>query len=679
MYFNLALSNVKKSYKDYMIYFLTLTFSICLFYTFNSFQSQQAVMELNEYQNVTIESLAMIMTFVSIFIVFVLAFLILYANNFLIKRRKKELGIYTLLGMPRAKISRILVYETLLIGFFSLLSGMIIALFLSQILTVLTASLFEVNLNYSFVFSVDATTLTILAFSCIFLITMIFNSLVLNRYKLIDLMTADRKNEHLKIKNIWVSVIIFLISIAILGTTYAFAINKGLEALNYFGQIVIGGVSGTFLFFMSLSGFLLTLLKSMKGIYFKNLNSFVLRQINSNINTNFMSMSFVCIMLLLSIGALSTGLNLNESANRSLQGMTPYDYTYRSDQFSMYGSEYTSTPEDLRSEIAALDIDKSFIKSESYIDAYLADSKLAQSSLLSHIKDKKLATMFTMNTKTNIMVVPLSSYNQLLSDIGKQPLSLATDELYVYSTANNVEEAVLDILAAKPSTTVYGHELTVVNSSYEQLSLGTEDSVGEFMLAYVVADEVIPPNTELLSTYWNVNVSDKITSEKFAETLSNKIQASNEQSPRDKTLFGELGNYREGVSDSVKGISIVCIYIGIYLGIIFLIASSVVLALQQLSQANDNKKRYQILSKIGASKKMIHSSIFIQIGIYFLMPLILAIVHSIVGIQVVNHIVQILGKGDIFISSIFTGGVIVLIYGAYFLVTYIGYKNVLKS
>lgn len=636
-------------------------------------------MELNEYQNVTIESLAMIMTFVSIFIVFVLAFLILYANNFLIKRRKKELGIYTLLGMPRAKISRILVYETLLIGFFSLLSGMIIALFLSQILTVLTASLFEVNLNYSFVFSMDATTLTILAFSCIFLITMIFNSLVLNRYKLIDLMTADRKNEHLKIKNIWISVIIFLISIAILGTTYAFAINKGLEALNYFGQIVIGGVSGTFLFFMSLSGFLLTLLKSMKGIYFKNLNSFVLRQINSNINTNFISMSFVCIMLLLSIGALSTGLNLNESANRSLQGMTPYDYTYRSDQFSMYGSEYTSAPEDLRSEIAALDIDKSFIKSESYIDAYLADSKLAQSSLLSHIKDKKLATMFTMNTKTNIMVVPLSSYNQLLNDIGKQPISLATDELYVYSTANNVEEAVLDILAAKPSTTVYGHELTVVNSSYEQLSLGTENSVGEFMLAYVVADEIIPQNAELLSTYWNVNVSDKITSEKFAETLSNKIQNYNEQSPRDKVLYSELGDYREGVSDSVKGISIVCIYIGIYLGIIFLIASSVILALQQLSQANDNKKRYQILSKIGASKKMIDSSIFIQIGIYFLMPLILAIIHSVVGIQVVNHMVQILGKGDIFISSIFTGGVIILIYGAYFLVTYIGYKNVLKS
>lgn len=636
-------------------------------------------MELNESQNVIIESLAIIMTFVSIFIVFVLAFLILYANNFLIKRRKKELGIYTLLGMPRAKISRILVYETLLIGFFSLLSGMIIALFLSQILTVLTASLFEVNLNYSFVFSVDATILTILAFSCIFLITMIFNSFVLNRYKLIDLMTADRKNEHLKIKNIWVSVIIFLISIAILGTTYAFAINKGLEALNYFGQIVIGGVSGTFLFFMSLSGFLLTLLKSMKGIYFKNLNSFVLRQINSNINTNFISMSFVCIMLLLSIGALSTGLNLNESANRSLQGMTPYDYTYRSDQFSMYGSEYTSAPEDLRSEIAALDIDKSFMKSESYIDVYLADSKLAQSSLLTHIKDKKLATMFSMNTKTNIMVVPLSSYNQLLSDIGKQPISLATDELYVYSTANNVEEAVLDILAAKPSTTVYGHELTVVNSSYEQLSLGTENSVGEFMLAFVVADEIIPQNAELLSTYWNVNVSDKITSEKFAETLSNKIQNYNEQSPRDKVLYSELGDYREGVSDSVKGISIVCIYIGIYLGIIFLIASSVILALQQLSQANDNKKRYQILSKIGASKKMIDSSIFIQIGIYFLMPLILAIIHSVVGIQVVNHMVQILGKGDIFISSIFTGGVIILIYGAYFLVTYIGYKNVLKS
>lgn len=120
-------------------------------------------------------------------------------------------------------------------------------------------------------------------------------------------------------------------------------------------------------------------------------------------------------------------------------------------------------------------------------------------------------------------------------------------------------------------------------------------------------------------------------------------------------------------------------YIGLYLGLIFLLASAVILALQQLSQATDNKHRYQILNKIGAEKRMISQSVFLQLSIYFFMPLLLAIVHSVVGIQVVNSIVVVFGESDLFLSSLVTGGMILLIYGAYFLFTYFGYRHILEK
>lgn len=262
MYFRLAVKNVKKSFRDYMIYFLTLAFAICLFYSFNSFQAQQAVMELSQSQHEIIESVQGLIKTLSMFVAVILGFLIIYANNFLIKRRKKELGLYTLLGMPKHHISRVLVYETFMIGLLSLIAGLLAGLFVSQLLTIITANLFEAALNYSFIFSTDATKMTIIAFAMIFFIIMIFNIFILNRYQLIDLLTADKKNETLKAKNIYLSILMFLLSLVILGFTYWYALSEGMNALMQLQIIAPAGIIGTILFFMALSGFLLKFVQS---------------------------------------------------------------------------------------------------------------------------------------------------------------------------------------------------------------------------------------------------------------------------------------------------------------------------------------------------------------------------------------------------------------------------------
>lgn len=687
MYFKLALRNVKKSFRDFLIYFLTLSFSVCLFYVFNSFQEQQYVMQLTAAQADIVESLSRIMSSLSIFVALVLAFLILYANNFLIKRRKKELGIYTLLGMPKYQISRILVYETFLIGLLSLLSGLIIGFFMSQLLTVITAHLFEVPLNYSFVFSLKAMIMTIFSFTLIFAVIMIFNSFILNRYQLIDLLNADKKHEQLKIKNVWASVIIFIISLACIGWAYYEGIHKGLLAIDMLGPIILAGSVGTVLFFLSLAGFMLTILQNSKNLYFKNLHCFIVRQIHASINSNFLSMSVVCIMLLLSIGALSCGINMSSILNKAVKFSSPYDYTYTNHlHYYNYDEKtfdlYKKSPLDIQKEFDALHINPDYLESTNVARTYV-DQSLPTSNpvFIDHIKQQDIKDYF-QNRIGFATIISLHDYNTARQAYGMEPITLQEHEAYLYSNYEMVMDGVKEIASQHPEITVFNQKVKIINDDFERVSLYTTVDNGsmEFM-TLVIPDDMIPSNAIIYDEYWNANLTDQITPAEFSEYFKELIKEKYELS--DKVYYRFPQNFymkdKDDVYQSSKGLSVTFTYIGIYLGIVFMIASAVILALQQLSNADENKKRYLILSKIGTDQKMINKTIFLEIAVYFILPLLLAIVHSIVGIQIVNNLMVMLGKGNIFVSALFTAGIIVLVYGSYFCVTYIGYKNILKS
>lgn len=671
MYFNLALRNVKKSFKDYLIYFLTLAFSICLFYTFNSFQEQQSVLEMSAAQSDIIISLQQLMKILSFIVALILAFLIIYANNFLIKRRKKELGLYTLLGMPKQLISRVLVYETFFIGLVSLVVGITLGTIASQLLTVVTANMFEVVLNYKFIFSMDAMIFTIISFAIIFFIIMIFNTFTLNRYKLIDLLTADRRNETLKIKNVYVSFILFLLSVALLGFTYWFALDQGYEALMYLGIIAPCGIIGTILFFMSLSGFLLKFVQCSKKLYYKRLNMFVLRQINSSINSNFISMSVVCLMLLFSIGALATGANLNKTINNTILSSTVYDFSYS----HLY--QYSNI--DNIKEI--LDVDTTQIKDDFFVHEYNSDETL--DALLPYIKDQ---TIIAGQNDEHYTVIALSDYNRLRRDRGLDEVTLKQNEAHLFTSADMISTMVYDILQAKPTLQLYGNEIKIVNDDFDLLQGSTTLMTGTFMMTVVVNDDMIPSDAALFNTYWNVMLKDGVDQTTFYETMKAKMTSYNEtmcpsyeQSDCD-VIFREVNIANQNsVKENSKGASVTLTYIGIYLGIVFLIASAVILALQQLSQASDNVARYRILNKIGAEKSMLNHAILLQLSLYFFMPLLLGVIHSIVGIQVVNMLVQVFGQSDIFGASVITAGIIILIYGSYFFVTYLGTKRILTK
>ncbi|MDL0253020.1 FtsX-like permease family protein, partial [Clostridioides difficile] len=174
MYSKIAIKNVRKSFKDYSIYFLTLTLAICIFYSFNSIESQKALMEMNASTKSHVEMLKNMISYMSVFVSVILCSLILYANNFLVKKRNKELGIYMTLGMEKVKISKILVFETIIVGIVSLVSGLILGLLVSQGLSILLLKLFEFNMSeYNFVISISSIIKTIVYFGIMFLLVMI--------------------------------------------------------------------------------------------------------------------------------------------------------------------------------------------------------------------------------------------------------------------------------------------------------------------------------------------------------------------------------------------------------------------------------------------------------------------------------------------------------------------------
>ncbi|MDY5912233.1 MAG: FtsX-like permease family protein, partial [Inconstantimicrobium porci] len=200
MYFKVAAKNVKKSFKDYSVYFLTLTLAVCIFYSFNSLSAQKVMFDLSKKGTAeVIETLSEGISDISILVSIILGGLILYANNFLIKRRNKEFGLYMMLGMSRSKISGILMCETIIVGILSLACGLIIGLVLSQVLSLVVVKLFDFDMtSYRFIFSLPAVGRTALYFGIMFILVMIFNILIISKYKIIDLLKSSVKNEKVR-------------------------------------------------------------------------------------------------------------------------------------------------------------------------------------------------------------------------------------------------------------------------------------------------------------------------------------------------------------------------------------------------------------------------------------------------------------------------------------------------
>ena len=661
MYSKIAFKNVKKSFKDYTIYFFTLMLAVCIFYTFNSIESQKAMSELTSSGESYVEILSKVISYVSVFIAFILGSLILYANNFLVKKRNKELGIYMTLGMSKNKISKILILETIIVGILSLISGLILGLIFSQGLSILVVKLFGLKMStYSFVISGKAMIKTVLYFGIMFLLVMIFNSFVISKYKIIDLLTVGRKTEEVKFKSNIVYLITFILCVISLVTAYKLILEVGLLGIKdkKFLISILLGVVGTFLFFFSLSGFILYIVKKNKKIYFKGLNIFIVKQINSKVNTNFISMSVICLMLFMTIGMLSTGFSFKNAIESGLKDSTPYDASA-----NLYIDEGEK----------ANDIQKSL----EYIGVkFNKEDKVVYYDLYTDNKTISEALNLNANMRSLMNYMKLSDYNKIRALDNQNAIELNKDEVLITSNYANALEAIQNYVKNNDSIKIENKSYKIKDKKVIEENLKT-DFMKDNMITVIVNDDICD-NMTLVSSNVNVNFVGE-GKEKRESDFTNKIYSyKTTDTDYDKIGF-VLGASRTEIYESNKGMTTIVLFIGIYIGIVFLISSMAVLALQQLSEASDSIDRYKSLKRLGASEKDINKTIFIQTLVYFSLPVILAFIHSVIGIKVANDFVSVYNKPDIMGSSLITAVIFMIVYIIYFYITYSGYKNIVKN
>lgn len=614
MFSKLALRNVRRSFRDYGVYLLTLTFGVCLFYTFNSIDGQGAMTYLSRNKNPMVEPIMMLIDVFSVFVAVVLACLILYANRFLLRRRKRELGTYLLLGLSQGQVSRLLFLETGLIGLVSLIAGLALGVAASFGMSALTLSMFEIDVSgmLALTFSPKAAGKTVLYFGVIFLLVMALSGVQVSRSKLIDLIHGERKNEILKPRPLSVAVFQFVLGVVCLAAAYAILLIFGMAlavAIPFLCFPMLGlGTLGTLLIFRSLSGFVMKFVQGHPGLYFKNLNVFTLRQWISKVHTTYLAQTVVCILLLLAIGITASSLGLNSTLTAMTDKDAPFDITVQNQS----------------GDTELIDF-----------DALLREGGFDPEEKLAWSYD----TVFYYNDEA------ITGYEDA-------------------SAALRVSD--YDALMARQGKSGYSGPLPS-----EDITFGTQLSTGNLGLTCILVSDEMAEQLEPRRQLWSADYAGGNKEETESQLLQLIRPLNDKMVIRIET--------RLSIYADMVGNKILALFLGLYLGFTFLLAAAAVLALQQLSQGADNAGRYAVLRRLGAEEKQVKKSATQQVALAFLLPLALALVHSVVGMKAANDIIATAGRVDSAASSAVTAGVILVVYGGYFLATALACRRMAKN
>lgn len=684
MLFKISLKNIRKSLKDYTVYFFTLILGVAIFYVFNAIDSQSVMLDVRENMMDIIKLMNDMLSGVSVFVSCILGFLIIYASRFLIKRRNKEFGIYLTLGMSKRKISAILFFETLLIGIVSLVAGLVIGTILSQFMSVIVANMFDADMTkFKFIFSMKACVKTLIYFAIMYVLVMIFNTFSISRCKLIDLLNAGKKTEKVTMKNPVVCTIVFVIGVGILSYAY-WMVTRGVRTLNTFDKIGIPialGCVATFLIFWSVSGFMIRIFTSIKSVYYKGVNSFVLRQFCSKINTTVFSTTVICIMLFITISVLSAALSMKDSLSKDLDSMCPVDVQLAKYSYDAMSEAYATSQNMNEKDREMLEDSKlSIIETlnNSGFDAQKYFKDVAEYNIYNTgltVKD----TLGDINTDdyqfmadTIMPVMTIGDYNSVARLYGNSTYELNDDEYIIVADYKNMVMIRNQALKKGIILSVNGKEY---KPRYNECKDGFVQIGVQNMNDGIL---VVPDNAVKPQQVRNMGLSADYRADTKEERYSIETQLDNLMKNISFKKSFISWNSRIELAESSVGLGALVTFIALYLGIIFLISSAAILALRELSDSADNKERYGMLRKLGVDERMIDMALFKQIGIFFAFPLILALIHSVFGIKFINIILATMGMSSMAASIGLTLAFVAVIYGGYFLITYLCSRSIIR-
>ena len=683
----IALGNVRKSLRDFSVFFITLVFGVCAFYAFASINDQTAVINLTEQQSEAVSAVMRILSSVSVFVAVILGFLVVYANRFLVRRRKREFGIYLTLGMGRAQVAAIMVMETLAVGVAALVVGLVLGVLLSQVMMYVTANLFEATIpGFAFVFSPGAALSTLACYAAIFALSLLLNVREVSRYRLIDLINADKVSEKVKARSLPVCVVLFLVSLVLMGVAYRTLLENGVMS-DKFGQATALVSVGTALFFFSVSGFLLRFLQGRPGVYLRGLNAFTLRQLNSRVNTAWVSITLVCAMLFVAICGVCTGFSVSRGISDALEKGSPYDASINAYPRGLMIAGMDDADYDLpevNEEAASDGFDMvaamrrkvsdwdDIVSATAQVNQYMpsgAQGGISQRwayETTSYATDATLDEVLGQND-SRFAFVRVSQYNALRALLGEKPVELGRDECLVWSDFAPLDgfwEAFID---QHPGFEALGTTLHPRGMAHETLCNTSAASVTG---ALVVPDEVIPDDLVPAKTSLDVTYSGSV--DECEQRFQDACEAA--CGPADSrgveawpVCFMET---RQAMADSTVGLTVVTTYLAIYIGLILLISCASVLSIQQLSAVADDVSRYRGLAELGAEPAQIRGALMVQVGVYFVFPLVVAVCHAACALTSINGLISLATGFDVSNALVATVCFVVALYGGYFLLTY---------
>lgn len=718
----LAFRNIRRSVKDYGVYFVTIVFGVAVFYAFNSVTSQSILFDLEGSAPASVFQLTgQVLGMFSLLIACVMGFLVLYANGFLIRRRKKEFGTYLMLGMKPGSVSAIVLLETVTVGLVSLVVGLCLGFVLSQGLSFLTAGLFNIQMTqYRFLFSSDAFLMTLGCFVLIFVVAALFNTLSIRRYKLIDLLSARAKNARFRVRNPWVNLVAFAVAVGVIVWAYATLTDGSMLRFDdEFWRATVLMVVGTFLFFWSLAGFALAVVKRTRSVYFKGLSMFTMRQIASKVNMAFMSLSVVCIMLFFSLTVFSTGMGLARVFSGNVEEGTLYDVTLGANVYLNAGGIHDpetlagmSSEDQAYQEVADAKAAAVTADAEAY-DWDIAAKLAASTPLWDELVDRALQIdsyespdamygefmdrygITTGNVKQDKLIAEqgfvlmgVSQFNAMAELTGRPTVDVG-ESGYAVNNVLDATSTLSDALARVGEVVeVAGHELLstgkVMTQPLETTSFianGAELIVPDTVIAALRAQGVVPDTSRLNIMYKTDRVEgDKLLEQALAEALSTDEQSTAAGFGFKPTPWPVTTSFTaEEVIVQASGMNMMISYLALYIGFVFLIATAAVLAIQQLSETSDSLSRYRVLAEIGCDRRMILRSLRIQVLVYFLVPLVLAVCHTVRAVSVISGAILAQLGVSVIEPALMTAVLAGIVYGAYLLVAYFASRGIIRT
>lgn len=714
----LAWGNVRRAGRDYLVYLLTLTLGVTVFYAFNTISMQVDIAGIDE------KGLAQVMGSMlgdlTYFLAGVMAFLMVYANNIIMKRRKKEFGLYQVLGMGRGRVATIMALETVIVSVVAFVVGIVLGVGLSQLMTFFTASLFKTQIaNFHFFFSVHAFNLTLACMLVMFVLTLLLNLRAVRRTKLIELMGAERRNESIKTRNPWIAIAIFAVGVVLVGVAYYRLLRDGFpltatdsklqEAMNQFGITTAMVTVGTFALFWGLSGMLIKLLQSLRGVYWRGLNMFTVRQLAAKVNTVCFSMGVIAMLLFLAITSVTCGMSIANVMNENLERCNPVDvsqtYVYYTPDTLDYYKEYVNPSDEADRMVPAdttvdlypawhgrdssadnndetgkkvdiADVAGEHVQIDSYLSYPFGSSNPSVTpSEMCKIMGEKLPKAFGgSNADTmGLFVTPASQYNKLRQMMGEEPVHIGHDQyLLTCDMGGELVDLYTKYMAGGHALTLGGHTLKpATDKSDEDTAAIANSAMGGNPGTVVVADELLsqlnlqPYSSSLLVNY-KQGMDTTEADESIKYTLLDDLLV-------DGKKPGSWGTFiiRSEMYTQAAQMNGLISYLAIYIGFVLVVACAAILSIQQLSNVADGSRSYRVLAQIGCDDRQIRHSVMAQQAVFFLFPLAVGLAHSFVALKVIIELVSIFGNMSIGGTVGLTCAIFLAAYGGYFLVTYL--------